>query len=225
MGPRRPAAGRQRLRALALALLYLGVLAPAMASLAGNASREDANMDATDRLMVTDGWAMASRLPNPGAPTVASPPEPAGATAPPPGVASAPSTPVPPPAPATATAGHPPPGYRASPSSSPGCPAVIYDVFGEAAPEACAISYCETGGTYDPMALGDAGTSYGLFQLHTGWHGPRGPHGWASWYGVEPEDLFDPLINTLVARAIYDYLGGRFGGPGGWTCARIIGIN
>jgi hypothetical protein len=75
------------------------------------------------------------------------------------------------------------------------------------------------------MALGDAGTSYGLFQIHVGWHGPRGPHGWASWYGVDPEELFDPTTNALVARAIYDYLGGRFGGPGGWTCARIIGID
>jgi hypothetical protein len=198
-----------------LALLYLGVVGPALAALTWNAI----TMDGGEVVVVeTATW------PDGDAPLLPSAPGLEG-RAPRPPAPLATMTAVAESATAVATAGQPiAPGYRASPSP-PGCPAVIHEVFGAAAPEACAIAYCETGGTYDPAIRGDAGASWGLFQINTGWHGPRGPHGWASWYGVAPEDLLDPLTNTLVARAIYDYLGGRFGGPGGWTCAAIIGVN
>lgn len=108
-----------------------------------------------------------------------------------------------------------------APASPDGCPQAILDVFGEEAPAACAIAFCES--RYNPLALGDHGVSYGLFQLHTGWAGPSGPYGWASWYGVAPADLYDPLINAQAAKAIHAYLG-RWGGSGGWTCAARMGI-
>lgn len=93
------------------------------------------------------------------------------------------------------------------------CPALIAEVFGVHAPAACAVSWCESG--WNPSALGDHGVSYGLFQLNTGWSGPSGPYGWASWYGVEPAAFYDPVINTMAAKAIFDYSGGNFSQ---WTC-------
>lgn len=109
-----------------------------------------------------------------------------------------------------------------APAPSPsGCPAVIIEVFGPAAPAACAVAYCESG--WNPLAVGDHGDSKGYFQLNTGWAGAYGPYGWASWYGVAPEALFDGYTNSLVAKAILD-MRGHWSGPGGWTCADRLGI-
>jgi len=92
------------------------------------------------------------------------------------------------------------------------CPAVIEETFGEQAPAACAVAWCES--RFDPHAVGDGGASLGLFQLWTGW---------ASWYGISVDALFDPATNAAVARAVYDHRG-RWGGAGGWTCADLLGI-
>lgn len=102
-----------------------------------------------------------------------------------------------------------------------GCPALIVDTFGDQANNACIVMYCESGG--DSSATGDHGSSLGLFQINTGWSGPAGPYGWASWYGVPVEALYDPATNIAVAKAVLDYRG-RWGGKGGWTCADLHGI-
>lgn len=93
-----------------------------------------------------------------------------------------------------------------------GCPGVILDEFGELAGEACRISYCES--RWFPGVTGDSGRSLGLFQLWTGW---------ATWYGVPPDALYDPATNARVARAVREHRG-RWGGAGGWTCADLLGI-
>ncbi len=92
------------------------------------------------------------------------------------------------------------------------CPAVIVETFGATAPAACAVAWCES--KYDPHAVGDGGRSLGIFQLWTGW---------AAWYGVQVDALFDPAVNAAVARAVFEHRG-RWGGAGGWTCADILAI-
>lgn len=92
------------------------------------------------------------------------------------------------------------------------CPAVIGETFGEHAPAACAVAWCES--SFDPHAVGDGGRSLGWFQLWTGW---------AAWYGVQVDALFDPATNAAVARAVFEHRG-RWGGAGGWTCADLLGI-
>lgn len=94
-----------------------------------------------------------------------------------------------------------------------GCPAIIVETFGAHADAACAVAWCES--RWHPHAVGDGGNSLGLFQLWTGW---------AAWYGVPVEALYDPVTNTAVARAVLDYRG-RWGGKGGWTCADLLGIS
>lgn len=94
-----------------------------------------------------------------------------------------------------------------------GCPAIIVETFGAHADAACAVAWCES--RWNPGAVGDGGNSLGLFQLWTGW---------AAWYGVPVEALYDPVTNTAVARAVLDYRG-RWGGKGGWTCADLLGIS
>lgn len=67
-----------------------------------------------------------------------------------------------------------------------GCPDLIIEVFGENAPAACSVAYCETGGTFDPYATGAAGER-GWFQIHP-------IHGWYSSY--------DTMINTQYAYVL-----------------------
>lgn len=115
--------------------------------------------------------------------------------------------PLPPPAPAT-------PAPRAD-----GCPAVIVEVFGARADEACAVAMCES--SYREDARGDWNEakqqhqSLGYLQL---WRG------WAAWWGLsDAEALLDGRINAEVARAVLEHRG-RWGGAGGWTCADKLGI-
>ena len=102
----------------------------------------------------------------------------------------------------------------------PQCPAVIVATFGEHAPAACAIAWCES--RYNPLASGDGGVSLGLFQVNTGWQGAAGPRGWASWAGIEPEALYDPAANAAVARRIWAYSGFTWRA---WTCAAKVGLS
>ena len=72
------------------------------------------------------------------------------------------------------------------------------------------IVKCES--TYNPQAVGDHGNSLGLFQL------------WKGWFSAEElQYWYDPIVNSRVALRVYG-LRGRFGGPGGWTCADKLGI-
>lgn len=64
-----------------------------------------------------------------------------------------------------------------------GCPEVILEMFGEASEAACAISFCETGGTFNEMARGRAGER-GLFQIHPTWGA---------------NSTFDPVANAAFA--------------------------
>lgn len=62
---------------------------------------------------------------------------------------------------------------------------------------------------YNPQALGDNGTSFGLFQLHLGGQADK-----AIQDGHEPQDLYDPLLNAQYAMpsiaAAWDALKGSF---------------
>jgi hypothetical protein len=100
-----------------------------------------------------------------------------------------------------------------STTAADACPAVIRETFGDRSEEACAVAWCES--KYNPAAIGDEGRSLGMFQLWTGW---------AKWYGVQPEQLLDPVVNTAVARAVLEHRG-RWGGAGGWSCADLEGIH
>lgn len=83
-----------------------------------------------------------------------------------------------------------------------GCPAVIVKTFGEQAPAACAVAWCES--RYSAWAIGDHGASVGLFQIQPRWHQWR----------VPGEDLADPAVNTRAAWLISS------GGTdwSAWTC-------
>lgn len=112
----------------------------------------------------------------------------------------------------TVTAAASTPALSSPASGLENCPPLIVDTFGEHAPAACAVAWCES--RFDPHAVGDGGRSLGWFQLWTGW---------AAWYGVQVDALFDPATNAAVARAVFEYRG-RWGGAGGWTCADLLGI-
>lgn len=84
-----------------------------------------------------------------------------------------------------------------APAPSPsGCPAVIIEVFGPAAPAACAVAYCESG--WNPDATGAEG-EMSYFQVHPRWH---------------PDATYDPRGNAQAAYRIsnggYDW--------SAWTC-------
>ena len=75
-----------------------------------------------------------------------------------------------------------------------------------------AIAHCES--KFRPGAAGDSGNSLGVHQLWTGW---------ARAAGYSVDELYDPVVNTIVAVYVRE-VRGRFGGKGGWTCADILGI-
>lgn len=79
------------------------------------------------------------------------------------------------------------------------------------------IASCETGGTFDPRALGDAGER-GWFQIHPVHFGTviRSRVGRVR---VDRDRLYDPVYNTRVAYVLSN--GGRDWSP--WTCARKLG--
>ena len=84
----------------------------------------------------------------------------------------------------------------------PQCPAVIVATFGEHAPAACAVAWCES--RWNPGAVGDYGASLGLFQVQPRWHQWR----------VPGEDLMDLTVNVRAAWLISS--GGRDWSA--WTC-------
>lgn len=75
-------------------------------------------------------------------------------------------------------------------------------------PAFAAIGECESHGRAD--AVGDHGASLGWLQLNAGWFRAG-------------EDAFDPVVNASVGYRLR-LARGRFGGPGGWTCADLLGI-
>lgn len=64
-----------------------------------------------------------------------------------------------------------------------------------------------------PRAVGDSGNSLGWLQLWKGWPARLGPH----------LDPFNPVDAIRLAVAIREARG-RWGGPGGWTCADLRGV-
>lgn len=78
--------------------------------------------------------------------------------------------------------------------------------------EAKQIAWCES--KWSPYAVGDSGSSLGLFQLWTGWFAPA---------GYSPAQAFDPVVNSRAALYARQ-LRGRWGGGGGWSCADRLGI-
>lgn len=78
---------------------------------------------------------------------------------------------------------------------------------------AISIVWCES--RNNTQAVGDNGQSLGMFQLNTMW--------WA-YAGEDISHWDDPVVNARVALAVYGYLG-RWGGGGGWSCARIMGLH
>jgi hypothetical protein len=115
-------------------------------------------------------------------------------------------TPVPPPAPAPAPAPAPPPAPAAVPvpvAPPPAAPgtveAVIVEVFGAHAQAAIGVARCESG--LNPRAVSRGGGNWGLFQLNTVHRGR------VARMGYRWEDVLDPRVNALVARAIFDEQG------------------
>lgn len=112
---------------------------------------------------------------------------------------------------------HAPPGHAEGQATAPAlnenrtpplaCPAIILEVFGDAAPAACAIAFCES--RYGAWAVGDHGASLGLFQIQPRWHQWR----------VPGEDLMDADVNTRAAWLISN--GGRDWSA--WTCRFVLG--
>lgn len=83
------------------------------------------------------------------------------------------------------------------------------------------IAHMETGGTFDPKALGDNGRSFGLFQLFT-----DGGQGDA--YRANPQVLYDPQLNAQVAApeiARAYRLGQQLGVPEGPEMAAYVANN
>lgn len=78
--------------------------------------------------------------------------------------------------------------------------------------EAKVIAWCES--RYRPGAVGDGGNSLGIWQLWYGWARPA---------GYEPDQLYDPVVNSRVALYVRQTRG-RFGGNGGWSCAELNNI-
>ena len=70
---------------------------------------------------------------------------------------------------------------------------IIESVFQDKANEAKRVVKCESG--FNPRALNGSTTASGLFQIM------------ASLHGVSRKNLQDPLINTLIAKKLYDAQG------------------
>ncbi|GAB4324305.1 MAG: hypothetical protein Kow0010_06120 [Dehalococcoidia bacterium] len=75
-----------------------------------------------------------------------------------------------------------------------------------------AIAWCESSWRRD--AVGDGGMSLGIWQLWRGWF-PRADLDITHWA--------DPVTNARAALYVRE-VRGRYGGPGGWTCADKLGI-
>lgn len=75
-----------------------------------------------------------------------------------------------------------------------------------------AIAWCESSWRRD--AVGDGGMSLGIWQLWRGWF-PRADLDITHWA--------DPVTNARTALYVRE-VRGRYGGPGGWTCADKLGI-
>lgn len=58
---------------------------------------------------------------------------------------------------------------------------------------AAAVAWCES--RYSPRAVGDGGSSLGVFQLWVGWF---------PWAGVDPDQWADPVTNAAVARMVWE---------------------
>lgn len=107
--------------------------------------------------------------------------------------------------------GWPSPPLKACASAS--CvPAVVRAWFPDRIEEhALAIVRCETGGTFDPRAVGDGGYSRGIWQInYVHW---RKYGGW-----VDQDRLFEPWYATAVAHRMSR--GGR--DFSAWTCERYV---
>ncbi|MGQ0617627.1 MAG: transglycosylase SLT domain-containing protein [Acidimicrobiia bacterium] len=78
--------------------------------------------------------------------------------------------------------------------------AVIAAVWGELAPSALGVASCES--TMNPEAVGGNGRYYGLFQIGT-IH-----QGLVEALGFTWDQIFDPYVNTIVAKAVFDEAGG-----------------
>lgn len=63
----------------------------------------------------------------------------------------------------------------------------------DAMDEAAAVAWCES--RYSPRAVGDGGSSLGVFQLWVGWF---------PWAGVDPDRWSDPVTNAVVARMVWE---------------------
>jgi hypothetical protein len=77
----------------------------------------------------------------------------------------------------------------------------------ELIPEAMSVAWCES--KWSPWAVGDGGSSLGLFQLWNGWFAA---------FGFPAEVWSNPVANATVARLVLERRG-RWGGGGGWSCA------
>lgn len=89
----------------------------------------------------------------------------------------------------------------------PNCPAVITEVFGETAPAACRVAWCES--RYRPGATG-ASDDRGLFQIIPYWHSAKLARLYADG-AVANEDYYDPHTNTVLAHVISE------GGTNWWA--------
>jgi hypothetical protein len=76
-----------------------------------------------------------------------------------------------------------------------------------------AIAWCESRWRRD--AVGDGGSSLGMWQLWRGWFDRA---------GIDLTYWADPVANARVAIYVRQSRG-RFGGGGGWTCAGLLGID
>ena len=74
------------------------------------------------------------------------------------------------------------------------------------ADEALAVAWCES--RWSPGAVGDGGSSLGLFQLWGGWFAA---------VGLPLERWADPVVNAAAALRVLERRG-RWGGAGGWSC-------
>jgi len=84
---------------------------------------------------------------------------------------------------------------------------IIREVFGPHAESAIRVARCESG--LNPAAISKGGGNWGLFQINTA-HRSR-----VARMGFQWEDLLDPAVNSIVAKAIFDEQGWR---P--WGCRR-----
>jgi hypothetical protein len=73
---------------------------------------------------------------------------------------------------------------------------IIMTVFGEDGELAVKVAKCESG--LNPNAINKTSSARGLFQIMQSWH------------KIDQKWLFDPMINTLVARQLFDESGGSF---------------